>query len=679
MILYIAEKPSLGRAVAQALPKPHQKGDGFIKVGNGDVVSWCIGHLLEQAQPEAYNPEFKKWSIAHLPIVPEQWKLEVKSNTRKQFTVLKKLIKEADVLVNVGDPDREGQILIDEVINHCGASKAKILGAKRCLISDLNASAVKKSLNNLRNNTEFVPLATSALARARADWLYGINLTRLCTLKGQKSGFNGVLSVGRVQTPLLGLVVHRDLEIENFVSKPFYEVFAILQTEKGEQFRAKWKPSAACEDYMDDEGRVLSKKLAETVVAKVVNQNGTVTNVQQSKKKQAPPLPYNLSSLQIDAAKRFGLSAQQVLDICQQLYERHNLITYPRSDCRYLPMEHYSDAGGVTSAIANTCSNLSKAVSQADLSLKSKAWNDSKVSAHHAIIPTLRSMDGGRLSAGEANVYELVARQYLIQFYPPFEYADKQIDSEVAGGLLIAKQKDVLKQGWKALFPAAKSSGNAAAKSQGNGANTASGEQGASEAGNQESENNGGFSSVKLPNVKKGQPVLCADANLVEKQTTPPKHFNDATLLGAMTGIARYVSDPSIKKVLRETDGLGTEATRAGIIELLFKREYLSRKGKEIRSTDIGKQLITSLPSVMGYPDMTAHWESQLEAISQREINYQHFMAPMTQGLGQLIDEVSAVEFRGLRGLGKPPKQWAKKKPATKRGKRTASGASSKK
>jgi DNA topoisomerase-3 len=189
----------------------------------------------------------------------------------------------------------------------------------------------------------------------------------------------------------------------------------------------------------------------------------------------------------------------------------------------------------------------------------------------------------------------------------------------------------------------------------------------------QEDENNNGFSSVKLPNVKKGQPVLCTDANLVEKQTTPPKYFTDATLLSAMTGIARYVSDPAIKKVLRETDGLGTEATRAGIIELLFKREYLTRKGKEIRATDIGKQLITSLPSVMGYPDMTAHWESQLEAISQREINYQHFMTPMTQGLGQLIDEVSAVEFRGLKGLGKPPKQWAKKKkPAAKPRKRAS-------
>ena len=669
MILYIAEKPSLGRAVAEVLPKPHKRGDGFIEAGNGDVVSWCIGHLLEQAQPEAYDPAYKKWSIAHLPIVPEVWKLEVKPNTKKQFTILKKLIKQADVLVNVGDPDREGQILIDEVINHCGVSKKKKLATQRCLISDLNANAVKKSLNNLKNNTDFIPLATSALARARADWLYGINMTRLCTIKGQKSGFNGVLSVGRVQTPLLGLVVHRDLEIENFVSKPFYEVMVTLQTLKGESFQAKWKPSKSCEDYMDDEGRVLSKKLAETVVAKVINQSGKITKVTEQKKKQPPPLPYNLSSLQIDAAKRFSLSAKQVLDICQQLYERHKLITYPRSDSRYLPMEHLGEAKRVTDAIGTTCGDLREAVSKANLKLKTKAWNDAKVSAHHAIIPTSKLMDGSRLSRDESNVYELIARQYLIQFYPPFEYADKQIDSEVSGGLFIAKQKDVLAQGWKALFPQGKTAAN---KPSGAGKSMPVAQatmapnqsQGAASTADNNEHDKDGFSSKRLPHVKKGDAVNCSDAQLVEKQTSPPKHFTDATLLSAMTGIARYVNDPAIKKVLRETDGLGTEATRAGIIELLFTREFLARKGKEIRATIVGRKLITSLPESMGYPDMTANWESQLEAICQREIGYGHFMQPMTQGLQQLITDVGSVEFTGLQGMGKAPKKWGTKKGA---------------
>jgi DNA topoisomerase-3 len=640
VILYIAEKPSVGRAIADALPKPHQKGDGFIKVATGDVVTWCIGHLLEQAEPEAYNPEYKKWKKEHLPIIPSVWKYQVKPQTRKQFNAVKKLIKQADVLVNVGDPDRVGQILVDEVINYCGVSTAKREAAKRCLINDMNLDAIKKSLNNLRNNTDFIPLATSALARARADWLYGINMTRLCTLQGQSSGYNGVLSVGRVQTPILGLVVHRDQGIENFVSKTFYEVFVTLQTAQGDQYIAQWKPSTACEPYMDEDGRVLSSKLASTVCSKVAHQTGIVTGVKQDKKKQAPPLPYNLSTLQIDASKRFSLSAQQTLDTCQQLYERHKLITYPRSDSRHLPKGHLNDKSKVTQAVAKTCPALADAVTHTDLSITGKAWNDSKVGAHHAIIPTARSIDGNKLTKDESNVYELIARQYLIQFYPPFEYAQKQIDSEVAGGLFVAKQKDVLTEGWKALFPKPKSPGS-------------------------DSE----FSSKKLPNVVKGDPVSCIDAKLDEKQTSPPKYFTDATLLAAMTGIARYVSNPDIKKVLKETDGLGTEATRAGIIELLFKRQFLTRKGKEIRATDVGRQLVNSLPEQMVLPDMTAHWESQLEAISEKSMKYGEFMQPLTTGLANLIEEVSSVNFAGMKGMGtkRIGKTFSKRKPIRKR------------
>jgi len=625
MRLFIAEKPSLARALVDVLPKPHQKSDGYIKVGNGDIVTWCIGHLLEQAEPDAYDPIYKKWSIDHLPIIPKEWKLVVKSKTRKQFTIVKKLIKQADILVNMGDPDRVGQILVDEVINHAGISKAKITAVQRCLISDLNPAAVKKALNNLRKNTDFIPLATSALARARADWLYGLNMTRLCTLQGQKSGYNGVLSIGRVQTPVLGLIVFRDLDIENFTSKPFYEVIATITTENGETYQAKWKPSAACDPYMDEDRRMLSKPLAENVISRVKGGVGKISEVNESKKKQAPPLPYSLSALQIDAAKRFGMSAQTVLDTCQQLYERHKLLTYPRSDSRYLPEEHFNDIKQVTSAIASTCTKLRDAVGNANLNLKSKAWNDSKVNAHHAIIPTSKVSDTSRLSSAEANIYELVARQYLIQFYPDFEYMDKQVDTEIAGGLFIARQKEIVSSGWKVLM-AVKSS-------------------------NLDDD----FSAKKLPNVKKNDSVKCVNAELLEKQTSPPKYFSDATLLSAMTGIARYVTDPSIKKVLRDTDGLGTEATRAGIIELLFKREFLVRKGKEIRATDIGRQLVIALPRQMVIPDMTAHWESQLEAISNREVKYNNFMEPMTQSLNQLIDEVKSVTFSGLNGKGKVP------------------------
>lgn len=647
MILYIAEKPSVGRAVADVLPKPQQKGDGFITAANGDVVTWCIGHLLEQAEPQAYNADYKKWRKEHLPIVPEIWQHTVKSATKKQFNVVKKLVKQADMLVNMGDPDRVGQILVDEIINYCKVSKTKRAAAQRCLINDMNPAAIKRSLQDLRPNSDFIPLATSALARARADWLYGINMTRLCTLQGQASGYQGVLSVGRVQTPILGLVVHRDLEIENFVTKPFYEVFIELQTANNETYRAKWQPSAACEPYMNEDRRVLLKKLAETVLKKVIGQSGQVTGVNESIKKQAPPLPYNLSSLQIDAARRFNLNAQRTLDICQQLYERHKLITYPRSDCRYLPQGHYADKQRVTQAINKTCVALEEAVKNADLSLKSKAWNDAKVSAHHAIIPTSRSLDGSRLSADELKIYELVARQYLMQFYPAFQYQEKQIDTEVAGGLFISRQKEVVHKGWKALFPEKRTSAT-------------------HKTGSIEEDE---FSSIKLPNVIKGENVTCIDGQLDEKQTSPPRHFTDATLLAAMTGIARYVSNPEIKKVLRDTDGLGTEATRAGIIELLFKRDFLSKKGKEIHATEVGRRLILSLPEMMVLPDMTAHWESQLEAIADKRMSYGQFMTPMLSGLDQLVYQVSNIQFEGLKGHGKPfrKKRKSTAAPSTKR------------
>lgn len=625
MRLFIAEKPSLARALVDVLPKPHKKNDGYIQAGNGDVVTWCIGHLLEQAEPEQYDPAYKKWSLEHLPIIPKEWKLVVKPKTKKQFTTVKKLIKEADVLVNMGDPDRVGQILVDEVISYSGVTKAKMDAAQRCLISDLNPQAVKKALNNLRDNREFIPLATSALARARADWLYGINMTRLCTLQGQKSGYSGVLSIGRVQTPVLGLVVFRDLEIENFVSKPFYEVFVTISTERNETYKAKWKPSAACEPYMDEDKRVLSRALAENVIFRVNRQNGKVIKVTEDVKKQPPPLPYSLSALQIDASKRFGMSAQAVLDTCQHLYERHKLITYPRSDCRHLPKEHLNDVKAVTQAIKATSSSLQKFVNAADLKLKSKAWNDSKVTAHHAIIPTVKSVDSTRLNTSETKIYELIARQYLMQFFPPFQYMEKQIDTEISGGLFIARQKEVVSNGWKDLL-AFKSS-----------------------AINGETDE---FSVQKLPDVKEGEPVKCIDAELSEKQTTPPQHFTDATLLSAMTGIARYVSDSSIKRILRDTDGLGTEATRAGIIELLFKRQFLTRNGKSIRATDIGRQLITTLPKEMVIPDMTAHWESQLEAISQREMKYGDFMNGLVTNLGSMQSNVLSVDFSGMQGKG---------------------------
>ena len=613
--LFIAEKPSLARAIADVLPKPHQKGTGFIKAANGDIVSWCIGHLLEQATPEVYDERFKKWVIDDLPIVPEKWVLMPKGSTKSQFDILVELIKSADQIVHAGDPDREGQLLVDEVLNYCQLPPDKRKAIKRCLISDLNASAVEKSLEQLRCNQDFIPLSTSALARARADWLYGINMSRLCTLVGQRGGYRGVLSIGRVQTPILGLVVRRDLDIEKFVPKPFYEVFAILQTQHNETFKAKWQPSEACAPYQDEEGRVLVKALAENVCRRIKDQTGIVEKVSNKKKEVAPPMPFNLSALQIEMAKKNGLSAQDVLDICQSLYEKHKLITYPRSDCRFLPEEHLTQITSVKSAIENNCSDLKSAIENADFSLRTKAWNDKKVEAHHAIIPTQRKARMENLNDNEKLVYQVIATQYLAQFYPIYKYAELQIDVDIQGGKFIARATQMLDAGWKVLF----------------GTKTLQTDQAEADL-----ENNGLLTKL----VKKGEAVQCIDAELISKETQPPKPFNDATLLSAMTGIARFVKDPEIKKILRETDGLGTEATRAGIIELLFKRQFLTRQGKSIRATPVGRKLILSLPDIMSIPDMTAHWERQLDEISKKAFSYQQFMGQLNHSLLDLVEKL---------------------------------------
>ena len=639
MRLYIAEKPSLGRAIADVLPKPHRKADGCIYVGNGDCVSWCIGHLLEQAEPDAYDSSFKAWRLEHLPIVPGEWQLKPKPGSRKQLAVLRKLVKEADQLVHAGDPDREGQLLVDQVIDHLKVRGNKRDSIQRCLINDLNPAAVTRALKQQRNNKEFIPLSTSALARSRADWLYGINMTRAYTLMGRKVGYQGVLSVGRVQTPVLGLVVRLDEEIERFVSKPFYQLIAHVVTQQGEAFKARWQPSEACQPWQDDEGRVLSKHLTNNVLSRIHQQAAIVTASNCKHKKQAPPLTYNLPALQIDAAKRFSMSAKQVLDTCQALYERHKLLTYPRSDCRYLPVEHFADRSAIIDALANNCQPLAQAASEADRDLKSKVWNNSRVGAHHAIIPTAKKIDASKLSLAERNVYELVARQYLLQFYPAHEYSDSQVALDIAGGCFIAKARASLKLGWKQLFPVRK-----------------------------EGEKKEPVLNIQLPSLKKGDACICEKGEVLEKQTTPPKPFDDASLLAAMTGIARYVKCPGLRKVLKDTDGLGTDATRAGIIELLFTRKFLMRNGRQIRATAAGKGLIHSLPEVVSTPDMTARWETELDAISQRKGSYNGFMQPLQTSLHELIAQSQAVLPKELKNI--KVSQAPKKAGATRSSKR---------
>ncbi|CDT85330.1 DNA topoisomerase III [Vibrio coralliirubri] len=638
--LIIAEKPSLGRAIAAALPNPQKKDQGFIKCGNGDVVTWCIGHLLEQVEPDAYDDRYKKWNLADLPIVPEQWQLRPRKTSSKQLTVIRKLLKDATQIVHAGDPDREGQLLVDEVIDYCKVSKAKKESMDRLLISDLNLPAVKRALSQMRSNRDFIPLSISALARSRADWLYGMNMTRAYTLLGQKAGYQGVLSVGRVQTPVLGLVVRRDEEIENFIPKDYFTLHALIPYQNnGQSFdiRARWKPSEACKPWQDEEGRVLNRKLVENVANRIANQPATVTESEQKQSKQAAPLPYSLSALQIDASKRFGMSAQQVLDTCQSLYEKHKLITYPRSDSRYLPKEHYSQRESIVDAIANNAKELQSGAQDADLSLKSKAWNDSKVDAHHAIIPTPKKSSVNGLSANEMKIYQQIARQYLMQFYPPAIFADAKLVFDIAGGVFIAKGRQLINPGWKVLM------GKTDTEEKGDGTDT-------------------------VPPLDKGTVLTCREGVIGDKKTEPPKHFTEATLLQAMTGIARFVANKDLKAILKETDGLGTEATRAGILDTLFKRQLLTRQGKSIHSSPAGRGLIHALPEDSTFPDMTAHWEHQLQGMAERNQAYQPFMQALESKIDGLMGKVKTGEVpESLRHLPKV------ERPAFKR--RKGSGA----
>ncbi len=644
MKLYIAEKPSLGRAIAAALPKPQKNHQGYIALANGDMVSWCIGHILEQANPEDYDPAFKKWQMAHLPIVPALWQLKPKAQTRSQLTVLRKLVKQADEIIHAGDPDREGQLLVDEVIEFLKVSAQKKKNIKRLLISDLNLPAVQRSLANMQSNQLYMPLSISALARSRADWLYGINLTRAYTLQGQKAGFNSVLSVGRVQTPLLGLVVRRQQEIDNFVAKDFYDVHAHLQSNSQEAFIAKWQPSTACQPHMDEEGRVLNRALAENVVRRIENQAAKVNSVEEQQKKQAAPLPYNLSALQIDAAKIYALNAKLVLDVCQALYEKHKLITYPRSDCRYLPKEHHAQAKAIIAMLASADENYAKFAQGADSSLKSKTWNSAKVTAHHAIIPTEKSANKLSLNPFEKNIYFLIVRQYLAQFYPAYQYHQSRVEVLIAGGKFLANAKTPIAQGWKILFQRGKTKPDHTAQ-----------------------DNDDKLTNQLLPKLIAGEQILCSQGELITRTTQAPKPFTDASLLSAMTGIARYVNDNEIKKLLRETDGLGTEATRAGIIDLLFKRGYLERKGKNIHATVVGTSLINALPMAATMPDMTAHWEAILTNISEKKSRYEDLISPLTGTITQMVKQSEQQNFAELPKVPFKRKSKAKKYPTRKK------------
>jgi DNA topoisomerase-3 len=605
MRLFIAEKPSLARAIAAALPEPRRSRPGSIACGANDVVAWCAGHILEQAEPDQYDPAYKHWHLDHLPIVPTVWKMVPKAHDL--LSNIKTLLGEADTVVHAGDPDREGQHLVDVVIAHL-RFKGPV---SRLLISDLNLPAVKSALAKMEPNEKFQSLSAAAMARSRADWLYGMNLTRLYTLLCRAGGGDSLLSVGRVQTPVLGLVVRRDREIDAFGSKPFFVVRAKLSTPKG-VFVANWKPGEACAAFLDPANRLISREPADAVVQRVQGTEGAISLAKFERKTEAPPLPYSLSDLQVDASRTLGLSAKATLDLCQSLYETHKLLTYPRSNCSHLPEGHHAQAGAVVGAVATNLPQLGELAKSADTKLRSRAWDDKKITAHHGIIPTPSTPAAAALSDPERGIYELVARRYLAQFFPDHLFDVGRLEADFAGEIFVANGRKTVHPGWKvALRPAEDA---AAAPETDDDADCA------------------------LPSLAEGETVTADEVQTLTRKTTPPKRFTDGSLIEAMTGIARYVENPQIRQILRETDGIGTEATRAETIEILFRRGFLEKKGRQITSTSTGRLLIDTLPPSATKPDMTALWEAGLRKISEGTMTLDEFIGRVLTSLRSVVD-----------------------------------------
>ena len=617
--LFIAEKPSLGRAIAQGLGKC-TAGDGCIYAGN-DVVTWCFGHILEQCSPEEYDEKYAKWRIEDLPILPSAWKMKVKQSAAKQYKIIRALVKDADEIVHAGDPDREGQLLVDEVLSELGVLRTKPI--RRILLNALDEKSVADALRSLRSNDEFVGLRNSALARSRADWLIGMNLSRIYTIRAREAGYTNTVSVGRVQTPTMGLVIRREIEIQQFRPVTFFTPRILWQHENG-SFLTKWKPREL--DGVDGEGRIIEKNVAERIVIEVKNSPAKISSVEQKKGTVAQRLPYSLSALQIDAGKVFGYSPQDVLDAQQSLYEK-KYTSYPRSDCDYLPENQLADKDTILENLAALSAPFSTFAEKADRSIKSRAWNDKKISAHHAIIPTTVRPDYAALSEKEKNLYGLIARAYIAQFYPAQDFLSTKIDVSVGEEIFTASGKVILQDGWKALYQ--KQTDDKAKDD-------------ADEVQN-------------LPSLREGDSITYQDGKIQEGVTKPPPRFTPATLLKAMKEIHKYVKDKELKETLKECSGIGTEATRAEVIEIIQKRGYVRLSKNFFVPDEIGISLCQILPEQIIFPDITARWENDLDAISRGSMSVKDFSAQQEVYVRELLENAKTSAIAPPKNVVKCP------------------------
>ncbi|EAH8188258.1 MULTISPECIES: DNA topoisomerase 3 [Campylobacter] len=626
MRLFIAEKPELGRAIAEGLDGNYKSGEGYIQKGD-NIVTWAFGHILELAKPKEYDEKYKLWKLEDLPLPIKEFKYLPKKESKKQLKIICDLIHSDKItsIVNCGDADDEGQILVDEIIQYSKTSKPVF----RVLINDLTPKAVKEEIAKIKPNADFKGMSERGFARSQADWIVGINLTRAYTIMARKNGYDGVLSVGRVQTPILALIVNRDKEFENFKSIDYFSLLGDFNINNN-TIKARLKT----------EDKILDENLAKEIKKSCENQNAKI-NLKIENKKEYPPLPYNLLVLQAECAKLFGFSPDKTLEITQNLREKHKAITYNRSDCQYLPETMFEQAPNILNIIKenlNSNDEIQALIASSDLTIKSKAFNDANISAHYGIIPTQNKISS-QLTQDELVVYNLIAKRFIIQFFHPREYQTTTINLEVNQRIFTATQNKTTKSGFRSLWQNVDSE--------------------------EEQENNENDIN-DLSILKNGDIAKCSLIEIEKKQTKPRPYYTMTTLLKDLNSVAKYVSDERIKKLLMEKDkdkkgesgGIGTPATRSNHIKTLIEREYIevSKDKKQIiKSTKKGRDLIKLSPKSLITPDMTALWFEQQKMIEISELRREQFLEEITK---EVISEIQRIdknqEFKILDNENKP-------------------------
>lgn len=589
--LVLAEKPSVARDIARVLGCK-QKGDGCI-IGPNYIVTWALGHLVTLADPDAYDDKYKAWRLEDLPMLPDKMKLVTIKQTAKQYRAVSALMKREDVdkLVIATDAGREGELVARWIMMKAHCKKP----AYRLWISSQTDRAIKEGFANLKPAKEYDNLYHSAQARAEADWLVGLNTTRALTCK-----YNAQLSAGRVQTPTLALIVKREEEILAFQPKDYYSVQAIF---KG--FNATFRDKKNNTRFSD---KAFAEKIAESAKGK----KSTVAKVEKTAKKTPPPAAYDLTELQRDANKKYGYSAKQTLSLMQSLYEYHKVLTYPRTDSRYITDDIVATIPERLRAMA-VGPYQSAAMKLARNPIQTKyIVNNVKVSDHHAIIPTEQSPNLSKLSFEERNIYDLVVKRFMAVLSAPMEYDEVKLQIDVGDNSFYAKGKTIKTAGWKEFYGMT------------------------DDEEDEDSENR----SQDLPEMRQGVQLDVLNAKIISGKTRPPARYTEATLLSAMENPVAQIEDKNLKKVIATTSGLGTPATRADIIEKLFDNFSIERVGKEIHPTAKGKQLIKIVPADLKSAELTAKWEQQLQNISKGTANMKQFIGEMRDYSTSLVSMV---------------------------------------